>query len=262
MKLEIRKASFGYGENILYTNLSFSLNSGELLCVLGPNGIGKTTLFKTILMLLKLKSGEILIDGKNINTFPYKKLYKCIAYVPQAHTPPFPFTVMDVVLMGRAAYIKDFSCPSKMDKKIAENSLNLLDITHLKNKIYTELSGGERQLVLIARAIAQEASIIIMDEPTSNLDYGNQIKVLTLIKSLCTNSNQTIIMSCHNPNHALLYGTKVAIMKRGGLFSFGEPCHEITTEVIKDIYGVNIKIVETNINESLTKNVCIPFDFK
>ncbi|WP_461615560.1 ABC transporter ATP-binding protein [Clostridium sp. Marseille-QA1073] len=262
MKLEIKKASFGYGNNILFKDLSFGLESGELLCVLGPNGVGKTTLFKTILMLLKLKSGEILIDDKNINTFSTKELYKHISYVPQAHTPPFPFTVMDVVLMGRAVYIKDFSSPSKIDIEIAAKSLDILEIAHLKNKIYTELSGGERQLVLIARALAQEASIIIMDEPTSNLDYGNQIKVLALIKSLCINNNQTILMSCHNPNHALLYGSKVAIMKKGGGFSFGEPSDEITTKVIKEIYGVNIRMVEININDNLKKNICIPFDFK
>ncbi|ARC84165.1 ABC transporter family protein [Clostridium argentinense CDC 2741] len=262
MKLEIKKASFGYGNNILFKDLSFGLKSSELLCVLGPNGVGKTTLFKTILMLLKLKSGEILIDDKNINTFSAKELYKRISYVPQAHTPPFPFKVMDVILMGRAVYIKDFSSPSKIDIKIAEKSLDILEIAHLKNKIYTELSGGERQLVLIARALAQEASIIIMDEPTSNLDYGNQIKVLALIKSLCINNNQTILMSCHNPNHALLYGSKVAIMKKEGGFSFGDPSDEITTEVIKEIYGVNIRMVKTNINDNFKKNICIPFDFK
>lgn len=262
MKLEIKKASFGYGNNILFKDLSFNLKSGELLCVLGPNGVGKTTLFKTILMLLKLKSGEILIDGKNINNFSNKELYKYISYVPQAHTPPFPFSVLDVVLMGRAVYIKDFSSPSKIDLEIAEKSLNILEISHLKNKIYTELSGGERQLVLIARALAQEASIIIMDEPTSNLDYGNQIKVLTLIKSLCINNNQTILMSCHNPDHALLYGSKVAIMKKGGEFSFGEPCDKITSKVIKEIYGVNIKMIETTIDENLKTNICIPFNFK
>jgi len=117
-------------------------------------------------------------------------------------------------------------------------------------------------LVLIARALAQEASIIIMDEPTSNLDYGNQIKVLALIKSLCINNNQTILMSCHNPNHALLYGSKVAIMKKEGGFAFGEPPDEITTKVIKEIYGVNIRMVETNIDDNFKKNICIPFDFK
>ncbi|MGO5072566.1 ABC transporter ATP-binding protein [Clostridium sporogenes] len=262
MKLEIKKASFGYGNTILYKNLSFVLNSGELLCVLGPNGVGKTTFFKTILNLLKLKSGKISIDGKNINTFSHKELYKYIAYVPQAHTPPFPFTVIDVVLMGRAVYIKEFSSPNNIDKQIAEKSLDLLGITHLKNKVYTEISGGERQLVLIARAITQQASIIIMDEPTSNLDYGNQIKVLTLIKSLCVNNNQTILMSCHNPNHALLYGSKVAIMKKDGSFSFGDPCNEINTKIIKETYGVNIKMIHTDINDTLSKSICIPFDSK
>ncbi|ACA54216.1 ABC transporter ATP-binding protein [Clostridium botulinum] len=260
MKLEIKKASFGYSDTILYKNLSFGLTSGELLCVLGPNGVGKTTLFKTILRLLKLKSGEILIDGKNINTFSPKELYKCIAYIPQAHTPPFPFTVIDIVLMGRAVYIKEFSSPSKIDKQIAEESLDLLGISYLKNKAYTEISGGERQLVLIARAITQQASIIIMDEPTSNLDYGNQIKVLTLIKSLCINNYQTILMSCHNPNHALLYGSKVAIMKKEGLFSFGNPSDEITPKVIKETYGIDIKMINANISENSQQNICIPFN--
>lgn len=260
MNLEIKNASFGYGNNILYKNLSFTLNSGELLCVLGANGVGKTTLFKTILMLLKLKSGEILINNKNINTFSPKDLYKCIAYVPQAHTPPFPFTVFDVVLMGRAVYIKEFSSPSKIDKEIAKESLNLLCITYLKDKVYTEISGGERQLVLIARAITQQASIIVMDEPTSNLDYGNQIKVLTLIKSLCVNNNQTVLMSCHNPNHALLYGSKVAIMKKEGLFSFGNPSNEINTKIIKETYGVDVKMIHTNINGTSSKSICVPFN--
>ncbi|MCC5424763.1 ABC transporter ATP-binding protein [Clostridium botulinum] len=260
MKLEIKKASFGYSDTILCKNLSFGLNPGELLCVLGPNGVGKTTFFKSILDILKLKSGEILIDGKNINSYSPNELYKYMAYVPQAHTPPFPFTVFDVVLMGRAVYIKEFSSPSRIDKQVAENSLNLLGILHLKNKIYTEISGGERQLVLIARAITQEASIIIMDEPTSNLDYGNQIKVLNLIKSLCDNNSKTILISCHNPNHALLYGSKVIIMKKGGLFSFGNPSDEITPKVIKETYGIDIKMINSNISENSQQNICIPFN--
>lgn len=262
MKLDLKEISFGYKNNTLYKNLSFTLNSGELLCVLGPNGVGKTTLFKTILMLLKLKSGNILVDGKNINTFKSKELYKYISYVPQAHTPPFPFTVFDVVLMGRAVYIKDFSSPSKKDKEIAKEALTLLGIGHLKNKIYTKLSGGERQLVLIARSIAQKSPIIIMDEPTSNLDYGNQIRVLSLIKSLCVNNNQSILMSCHNPNHALLYGSKVAIMKKNGVFSFGDPTSEINPKVMKEIYGLDIKMIDANINKTLSQKVCIPFNYK
>ena len=184
MILEVKAASFGYAKRTVLRNISFKVATGEFLCLLGPNGVGKTTLFKSILGFLDVRAGEVTLDGQNIKKWSKPRLAKAIGYVPQAHTPPFPYTVLDVILMGRMAHLGLFSSPSREDVKIAEESLEKLSISFLKNMTYTEISGGERQMVLIARAITQKPQLLILDEPTSNLDYGNQVRVLLQIRKL------------------------------------------------------------------------------
>lgn len=156
MLLELKSVSCGYGEKSIFQDISFSVARGETLCLLGPNGVGKTTLFKTILGLLPPLAGEILLSGENISAWTVEERARRIAYVPQVHTPPFPFTVHDVVVMGRAAHIGRLGIPGKKDRRIADDAIEMLGIGHLAQKIYTKISGGERQLVLLARAIAQQ----------------------------------------------------------------------------------------------------------
>ncbi|SNX54951.1 ABC transporter ATP-binding protein [Thermoanaerobacterium sp. RBIITD] len=241
MKLEIKNVFCGYGTKIVVKDFSIQVSSGEILCLLGPNGVGKTTLFKTILGFLKLQGGEIVLNGENIKYWSRKKLAKTIGYVPQAHTPPFPFSVLDVVVMGRTAHLGVFSSPSKEDVAIAEEALETLGVSFLKDRIYTEISGGERQMVLIARAITQQPDILVMDEPTANLDFGNQIRVLEQIKRLAQ-KGLGVIMTSHFPDHAFLCSTKVALMQRNNVFTVGYADDVVTEENLRSAYGVNVKI--------------------
>ncbi|WP_303864454.1 ABC transporter ATP-binding protein [Alkalibaculum bacchi] len=257
MRLEVKNAISGYGASAIVKNISMNVNSGEILCLLGPNGVGKTTFFKTILGFLKLKGGEILLDGENIHNWHRKKLAKAIGYVPQAHTPPFPFKVFDVVLMGRTAYLSMFSSPTKEDKHIAEKAMDDLKISYLKDKIYTEISGGERQMVLIARALAQQSQILIMDEPTSNLDFGNQIRVLEQINKL-SQRGLAVVMTSHFPNHAFLCSTKVAFMQKNNVFTVGNVDEVVTEDNLKSAYGINVKIIDTKIDNGEIVRSCIP----
>ncbi|MBW9148924.1 ABC transporter ATP-binding protein [Clostridium sp. CM028] len=255
MELVIRNVACGYGTKNVIKDISISIKSGEILCILGPNGVGKTTLFKTILGFLKLQSGEILLDTENIRAWSRKRFAKAISYVPQAHTPPFPFSVFDVVLMGRTAHLDLFASPSKKDKEITEQAIDTLNISYLKNRIYTQISGGERQMVLIARALAQQAKIMIMDEPTSNLDFGNQIRVLEQINNLAK-KGLGVIMTSHFPNHAFLCSTKAALMQKNNNFIVGNVDDVVTEENLKSAYGIDVKIISLkNKNGEIIKSV-------
>ncbi len=256
MKLSITDVVCGYAAKKIINGISFSISTGEILCLLGPNGVGKTTLFKTILGFLSLKGGSIEVDGENICQWNRKKFAKIIGYVPQSHVPPFPFTVKDVVLMGRTAHMGAFASPSKKDKEIAEQALKMLDIFSMKDRIYTEISGGERQMVLIARAIAQEPKILIMDEPTSNLDFGNQMKVLGQIKKLAANG-LGVLMTSHFPNHVFLCSSQVVLLGRNK-FLVGNPDDVVTEKRLKEIYQVEVRIIESKLEDGTCIKSCVP----
>lgn len=258
MKLEIKEVSCGYGDKNILSDVNFDIETGDILCILGPNGVGKTTLFKTILGFLKLQGGHIFLDGENIHNWSRKDFAKAIGYVPQAHTPPFPYKVKEVVVMGRTAHLGMFSSPSKSDYKIAYEIIDSLGISYLKDKVYTEISGGERQLVLIARALAQEPKILIMDEPTSNLDYGNQVRVLRHIKKLA-NKDIGIIMTSHFPDHTFMSSTKVLAINRGNKYKFGKPEEIVTSKLLKEIYNIDVQIdCVKNLKTGEDLKVCVP----
>lgn len=257
MKLELKNVTCGYGLETIIHDISMEIESGEVLCILGPNGVGKTTLFKTILGFLKLQNGKILIDGKSIYDYKNKELAKLIGYVPQAHNPPFPFKVIDIVLMGRVCYVGLFSSPTKKDNDIALDALKTLDILYLKDKVYTEISGGEKQLVLIARALAQQPKMLVMDEPTANLDFGNQMRLLNHINKL-VEKGIGVIMTSHFPNHVFLCATKVSVIKNGRLLKMGKPQQVITKENLKDIYGIDIEIINTDMGDNKYVSCCVP----
>ncbi len=257
MRLEVKDAVCGYGTKKVVENISLSVQSGEILCLLGPNGVGKTTFFKSILGFLKLLGGEILLNDEDIQRIPKKRLAKAVGYVPQAHTPPFPFTVLDVVMMGRTAHLGMFASPSGEDRKVAEQALKLLGISFLKDRIYTEISGGERQMVLIARALTQQPEILIMDEPTSNLDFGNQIRVLEQINKL-SKKGLGVIMTSHFPNHVFLCSTKVALMQRNNVFTVGSVDEVVTEKNLKSAYGIDVRITSTKDEKGNSIKACIP----
>jgi iron complex transport system ATP-binding protein len=245
--LEIKDAVFGYKhkqkEKIVLEGISMEIKPGELWCLLGANGAGKTTMYRTILGFLPLLQGEILVDGTPIGQIPREQLAKRIAYVPQYHTPPFPYSVYDVVLMGRGAHISRFSVPGTQDEKITMEMLERMNILHLKDEIYTEISGGERQLVLIARALAQQADYILMDEPTSNLDYGNQMRLLKEIRNL-TQEGIGICFTTHYPDHAFLTDASVLALEDRKNWRAGKAGEVITEELLHTMYGLDAKILE------------------
>jgi iron complex transport system ATP-binding protein len=214
MRLTVDNLAFGYRGRPVGSEVSFGLESGEVLCLLGPNGAGKTTLFKTVLRLLAPLAGTISIDAEAIDRWSRRRLARVFGYVPQAQLGLFPFTVRDVVLMGRTAHMDLFATPSARDIEFAEKMLDLLGIVHLTDHPYTEISGGERQLTLVARALAQEPKILVMDEPTASLDFGNQVRVLSEIKTLA-GRGIAVILSTHDPDQAFLCAHRVAILQKG-----------------------------------------------
>lgn len=256
--LALDGVSCGYGKRVVLSNVGFAVEAGEFLCLVGPNGSGKTTLFKTILRLLPLQGGSIRIDGENVDTWPARRFAATVGYVPQAHTAPFPFTVLDVAAMGRAAHLDVFASPSAKDTAIAEEALEILSIRHLRHERYTEISGGERQLVLIARALAQRPKLLILDEPTSNLDYGNQIRVLDHIQALIRRGGLGVIMTTHDPNNALSYGSRVAAIDRQGVVRLGSPGSVITEEYLLSTYAVRTEIARVTVSGGGERRVCLP----
>ena len=234
--VEVKDVSFSYDKDspIVFENISFSMERGDVLCILGPNGTGKTTLIKTLNGLHKLNSGIILLNGNNIDSLSFNDIAKIVGYIPQGHVPSFPFSVFE-------------------DKEIALNALKTLGIEDLKDKSYTNLSGGERQLVFLARVLAQEPDLLILDEPTNHLDFGNQIKLLEIIEQL-SKLGLAVIMSSHYPDHAFLAATKVAIMKDKSFIDFGKPEDVLTEENLKNAYGIDVKLVELE-ND---RKICVP----
>jgi ABC-type cobalamin/Fe3+-siderophores transport system ATPase subunit len=255
--LKVKDIECGYDKKMVIKGVSFEVGSGEVLCLLGPNGSGKSTLFKAILGFLPLKKGEILLGEKDLEQMSRADIAKSIGYVPQAHIPPFPFEAIDVVLMGRTAHLGAFESPKEKDVKMAKRAFEVLGASHLENKIYTEMSGGERQLVLIARALVSQPKILIMDEPTNNLDFGNQIMVLNHIKNLA-NQGMSIIMSSHYPEHAFLYSQKVLLLESGRVYSSGTPEKTVTEKSLRDLYGVAVNIMSTTNKKGEAIKVCVP----
>ena len=250
---EVKNISFSYNDEEIFSDISFSIGKGDVLCILGPNGTGKTTLIKCLNNLHEINSGEILINGINIKKLSFKEISKHIGYIPQSHVPSFPFKVFDVVLMGRAPYLNLTDSPKEEDIKIANESLETLGIEYLKDKEYTNLSGGERQLVFLARVLCQKPDILILDEPTSHLDFGNQIKLLEIIDNLAK-GGLSIIMSSHFPDHAFLSSTKVAIMKDKKFIDFGTPDNVVTEDNLKKAYSIDVKLMELDGK----RKVCVP----
>ncbi len=257
MILKIQNAACGYSNRSVLNNISLELCSGEILCLLGPNGTGKTTLFKTLLGILKLQSGKIIVDDEDICDWPQKKRAQVIGYVPQSHTPAYPFTAFDVVLMGRNAHLSSFAMPTHSDELIVEETLESLGILQLSDRIYTELSGGERQMVLIARALAQRPKLLVLDEPTSNLDYGNQVKVLEQVASLAE-SGMGVFMTTHMPDHAFLCGTKAILLRHDHTMLSGSVDDVVTEENLQEAYGVQVRVISDTDADGHRIKGCIP----
>ena len=238
--------------------LSFEIKKGDIACLIGPNGIGKTTLFKTILGLLRPLGGSIHVAGKDYHDYSAKEFARMVAYVPQGHIPPFPYTVRDVVVMGCNPNMHELSSPEKKDYETVDEKLALLGIEHLVDRDYTEVSGGERQMVMIARALAQNTNLLVMDEPTTHLDYGNETRVLGQVKKLA-GLGYTIVMITHVPGHAFLCANRVLAVGRENYFSVGPPEEILTEENLLTLYGVDIQLAEITLKRDQRQvKVCVP----
>lgn len=239
--IKFRDITVAYGKNTILKNINLDIHQGEITTLLGPNGSGKTTLMSTLNGLIKPVSGSITVDNKDILKMKPKELAKIVATVPQFHNASFDFKVFDMVLSGRSPYIEYM--PKQTDREKAMYAIQRVGIEHLKDKEYTKISGGERQLVMIARAVAQESKIIVLDEPTSYLDLKNQIKVLNLVKEINKEKGTTCIMTLHEPNYALTYSHKVILVYKGEV-RLGNPEEIVNTENIKVVYEIACDIVE------------------
>lgn len=239
--LEINNLSFSYNENKqILKNISLKINKGEVLGVLGINGAGKTTFIKCINRIIEPDSGDIFIDGKSINSMTQKEIAKLIAYVPQYNNNFFDINVLNTVMMGRILYAnQNFS---ENDRKIVYDLLKKMDLEVFAFRSIREMSGGERQRVFIARALAQQPKIIILDEPTSSLDLHNQLFILNMIDELAKKEELTIIMIIHDLNLASMFCDKLLMLKDGSIFAYGDTASIVNEENILSVYNVNTKI--------------------
>jgi iron complex transport system ATP-binding protein len=257
LKLEAKHLDFGYPGHRVGSDVSLSLEAGEVLCLLGPNGSGKTTLFKTLLGLLPPQGGQVLMDGMEVQQRRRDEVARLVSYVPQAHSAFFPFTVREIVLMGRTAHLGVFATPSRRDREVAQSVIERMRLAHLADSIFTRISGGERQLVLIARALAQESRIVVMDEPTANLDFGNQVRVLERIRELAE-AGMGVLLSTHDPDQAFLCANRVAMLHEGRLARLGPPAEAITAESLRQIYNVEVVITRVPMSSGAERSICIP----
>ena len=256
--ITIKNASFGYDDHPVFQNISLSVNSGEIFCLMGRNGCGKSTLIDALFNINHLTSGQIEIMGKNVNEYTPSTLARQISYVPQIHDRSFPYTVRQIVLMGRTVYSRHFGLYSSHDHEVVEKTMEKTGISHLADRPYTRLSGGEMQMVMLARALVQETEIIVMDEPTSHLDYYNELLFLEQVIDLVKEEKKTVLMATHSPNQPFFLEetglpVRVGLMKDGNISIVGSPTEVLTTENIQSVYSIYSQVIH-----SPYQNVLLP----
>ena len=257
MKLVINKLSFNYNGFPALKDVELEMGLGEVLSIVGPNGSGKTTLIKCINRILKTKHNTVLIDGKDTGKIGLRELSKMMGYVPQNSTSTFPFTVFDIVLMGRRPYIH-WSL-SERDKEIVAEILRFLGIDKLAMRHFDELSGGEQQKVVIARALAQQPQILLLDEPTSNLDIKHQLEILCILRGLAQSKHCSVIVAMHDLNLASRFSDRMLILKQGRIFAVGTPGSVLTEENIESVYGVKSRVTNSVLDRpQVTPIVSVP----
>ena len=249
MIFSVRRASFGYrARPRVLRDICFSVEPGQALAILGPNGAGKTTLLKCMMGLLNWSEGASEIDGAPIQSFNPRELWKKIAYVPQAKNSALSFTAEEMVLMGRGAHIGTFRQPGAEDFENARRAMDEVGIGHMRDRLCGEMSGGELQMVLIARALAASPSMLVLDEPESNLDFKNQLVILETIERLARDRGISCVFNTHYPAHALKVATHALILTGGGDSMFG-PVHEVVNEDnLRSAFSVNVRINEVEVN--------------
>lgn len=256
MQIEVKDLVFSYGEHSVLEGVSFQVRKGELVALMGPNGTGKSTLFRLMLGFLHGQSGSIRIDGKELGLLSNAQRAGKIAYIPQSVDPVYNYTVEEVVLMGLTGSLGVLSMPGREHKEEVRRTLRSLGIENLSERGYARISGGERQLVLLARALVQKAGTLLMDEPTANLDYGNQHKVMKKVREL-RRDGYTVMMSTHNPEQAFLYADRALVLCDGTVIADGPPEEVLTGELLERIYGIPVVLADQNLGRRRVR-VCLP----
>ena len=254
MPIEVKNLSFSYADRPVLQDISFSVKNGEFLSILGPNGVGKSTLFRCVLGLLSGYTGQVLVDGVDARTFTVREAAKHIAYIPQSSRPIFNYSVFDIVLMGRTAGLSTFRSPGRADREACEWALEKVGITRLRDRCFHRLSGGEQQLVLIARALVQKAPILMLDEPTANLDFGNQLLVLEQARSLAREV-YTVIQPTHHPEQSYMFSDRILAIRKGRVLTEGTPGEVLTRQTLHALYGVDVDVVSLYGDRA---RICVP----
>lgn len=250
MTVEVNNIVFGYrGEHTVIDGCSFNLERRKIYCILGPNGSGKTTLLKLLNGTLKPHQGRVLVEGKDIHLLSKRAAARLMAFLPQEHHGVFPYSVLDMVVMGRNAHLSLLGRPRRKDYLLAEEALEVIGIGHLRDKCYMEISGGERQLVFLARAIAQQSSFFVMDEPTSHLDFNNQHKIMRVLRQIVRERGCSVITAMHDPNLALSFADEIIMLKRGRLLKAGPAVEIMTAENLSRLYEMDLKIAQFDGNK-------------
>ena len=244
MSLIIENLSFSYGKREVLRELSFTAEAGELLAILGPNGVGKTTLFKCVMGLERRYAGRITADGADLAALTPRERAHRVAAIPQAHPLSFRYNAFDMVLMGTSHTLSPFGVPGEKERAAAREAMARVNIEHLADRPFDRLSGGEQQLVFIARALSQQAKTLLMDEPTSSLDYGNRLRVLQVARDLAR-SGYTVLLSTHDPQHALWFADRALALKAGQALALGTPPQILTSDLLYELYGCRIDLYDT-----------------
>ena len=257
--IEMRNATFRYGDRVIFEDLNLTVLHGEVLTILGANGSGKSTLLRCLGGALNLNAGDICVDGKNLRSFDAAARARKVGFLFQEHQPTFPFTVLDVVLMGRTPHLHPFGGPSPQDQGLALETLDEIGLLRFKDRPYTELSGGERQVVLLGRALAQRAEVILLDEPTAHLDLTNQVRCLKLIRAL-SDRGIAIVMSSHDPSHAFVLPGRALLMGQDGSVTLGAAQQVIDRNSLTATYGVHVDVYRiSRAPEGADLTVCSPW---
>ena len=256
MSIEVQNLSFSYADRPVLHDISFSVGKGEFLSILGPNGVGKSTLFRCVLGLLSGYTGTVMVDGVDARSFSTREAAKHIAYIPQSSRSIFHYSVFDIVLMGRTSGLSAFRSPGRQDRELCRWAMEKVGITRLADRCFHRLSGGEQQLVLIARALVQKAPILMLDEPTANLDFGNQLLVLEQARSLAR-EGYTVIQTTHHPEQSYLFSDRILAIQNGRVLTVGTPAQVLTEDTIHALYGVDVEVVSLYRDKA---RICIPAD--
>jgi iron complex transport system ATP-binding protein len=244
LNIDISGVSFSFGsrERCL-TEVSMSVPESELCCLLGPNGAGKTTLIRCLVGLLKPQAGAMWVAGRDVTALSARQRAQLIAYLPQTTTTVFPFTTLEMVVMGRTPHLRVAASPSRADRQAALAALERLGIAHLAPRPFSQLSGGEHQLVMLARALVQEAPVLVLDEPTAALDYGNEVRFLQVVTDLVA-TGPTVLMTTHQPNHATMWADQAVLMRDGAVVLSGPPSKVVTGDRLSSLYDTPVRVAQ------------------